>query len=342
MNMNAKHVLSLLLLMAIFATGCKPESAARSAATNTPAPQQPMRLSEPTKVSLSSSAVNLERLGQRTLVGNVLIASMTVLDTIHWISINLENGQVHGPQELLQVDSFSATTERYILRSTSYYDEKSQHRAGDLFVYDLQQDKEFQIADNQPGTSPVVSGDIVAWRGLGNGGWNIYAYDIATQQTVTVTHGAEGRSYPYIAGDWVIYLDMGEDKILHAYNLSAQEALTLGAVPYPRGREGKYHLISNDKVVWADAAMYDLHVLDLSTRVTEVITDPVTTCKPLYTLESMAGHTLLYTGCKGRALYDLDSKSNVDIPAGGGWIVMSDNRVVWQEGNDLYTVRIER
>jgi hypothetical protein len=340
--MNAKQFLCVLLAITFFVVGCKPENPARSAVNNTPALQQSIQLSEPEKVILADPTINLERLGHITLAGNTLVATTNFSNTSRPISIDIGNGQVQGLQEPLRVALTGTSSVRYIPRRTSY--EKDNHSVGELFLYDLQHGTEFQIANNQPGLASVA-GNTVAWVGLGEGGWNIYAYDVTAQQTVTVTHGAGARAYPHISDSWVIYLDMGQEAILHAYNLATQEHLTLGPTAYPQYdsfRAGKHHLISDGKVIWADAATYDLHVFDLNTRATEVITDPVTTCKPLYELASMVGHTLLYTGCKGRALYDLDRKANVDIPAGGGWIVMSESRVVWQEGNDLYTARIER
>lgn len=361
--MNTKQFLSVLLAITFLVIGCKPENFTRSAASGTPASRQTLRLSEPVKVTLADPTINLERLGPIALAGNTLVATTRISDTSRLISIDLREGQAQGLQEPLRMALTETSSVRYIPRRTSY--QKDKHSFGELFVYDLQQGKEFQIANNQPDLAGV-SGNIAVWEGYGEGRWNIYAYDISTQQTVTITHGAENRSYPYISDGWVIYLDMGQDKILRAYNLATQEALTLGAVPHPRGREGRYHLIGNGKVMWADAETYDLHVLDLNTRATEVIADPVTTCKPVYYLESLVKNTLLYRGCEGWMLYDLENKSTLTIPVlppeirkiraqnqnedaiyGVLWISMSETRLVWTVIDGLghswlYTSRIER
>jgi hypothetical protein len=360
--MNIKQFLSVLLVITFLVVGCKPENFTGSAASSTPAPQQTLRLSEPIKLSLAASSLTLQDVWNFRVAG--LLATAEISGEIRPILIDPENGQVQGLQSPLRLASTGTSAVRYIPRRTSYA--KDNHSFGELFVFDLQQGSEFQIANNQPDLASV-SGSTVVWEGYGEDGWNIYAYDIAAQQMVTVTHGTEGRSYPYISGSWIIYLDMGQVKTLHAYNLSTQEALTLGTVPHPTGREGKYHLISNDKVVWANAETYDLHVLDLDTRATEVITDPVTTCQPLYQLGSMVRHTLLYLGCEGWALYDLDSKASVNIPVlppeiremmaqnknnedamyGVNWIGMSDTRLAWTVIDSLghswlYTSRVER
>lgn len=332
------------LLLAMRLAGCAPSHSV-TALNSTPAPQQAIQPSAPVKVQMAKSEINLERLGHVTLAGNTLIASVTISNTNHWLSVDLDSGQVQGPQNLLRLDSTATASMRYIPHSTSYYDKKIQHQAGELFVLDLQQGKEFQVANNLPGAFPQISENIVIWQGWGDGGWSIYGYDITASHTITIADGPGIRTDPHISDNWVIYLDMGEEVVLHAYNIVTKEHLTLGPTAYPKYdyfKQGKYHLIGGGKAVWADAQTYDLHVYDLNTRTTEIVTGTVTACKPTYWLEAMAGHTLLYFGCKGWALYDLDSKTNVDIPAGGGWIVMSESRVVWQEGNQLFTARIER
>jgi hypothetical protein len=361
--MNSKQILGVLLAITFFVAGCKPENFTGSAANGTPVPQQTLRLSEPVKVTLSDPAINLERLGNITLAGNTLVATTNISDTSRPVSIDLENGQVLGLQSSLRLTSTGTTITRYIPRWTSYT--KDKRSFGALFVYDLQRGQEVQIANNLPAVT-TMSNDVVAWQGSGEGGWNIYAYDISVNQMFTVTHGAGTRAYPHVTDGWVIYLDMGQDAILHAYNLSTQETLTLGAVPHPRGREGKYHLIGDGKIVWADAGTYDLHVLDLSTRATEVITDPVTTCEPLYTLRAIVKNTLLYFGCEGWMLYDIQHKLPLTIPVlpseirgvqaqnqnedatySVAWIVMSDTRLAWTVIDGLghswlYTSRVER
>jgi hypothetical protein len=296
--------------------------------------------SKPTEVRLATSSITLQGMWNFRLAGDRLIAATKISGEVRPIMIDLDSGQVQGFESPLRLNP-AATTLRYIPRSTSYYNEKIQHQAGELFVFDLQQGKEFQVANNLP-SFPDVSRNVLVWQGWGNGGWGIYGYDINASLLITIASGPSVRTVPHVSNDWVIYLDMGQETVLHAHNITSQEDLKLGSTPYPRGKAGKYHLTSNGKVVWADAKTYDLHVYDLNTRATEIVTGTVTACKPTYWLEAMVGHTLLYFGCKGWALYDLDSKTNVDIPAGGGWIVMSESRVVWQEGNQLFTARIER
>jgi beta propeller repeat protein len=364
--MNHQRVLSALLAITFLVVGCKPESSARGTVSNTPAPQQALQLSEPVKVQVTEPTINLERLGQSTLAGNILVATTNISGTSRPISIDLGNGQIEGLQSPLRLISTETPSVHYILRLTSYT--KDRRSFGELFVYDLQRSQEVQIANNLP-TVTAVSGNVVVWQGSGEGGWNIYGYDMSTGQTFTVTHGAGIRAYPRTAGDWVIYIDMTQEAALHAYLIKTGEDLVLGQIADPKYdsyKRGRYHLVSKDKIIWADADTYRLHVFDLNTRTTEILPETLTRCQPLYWLESMVGHTLLYAGCDGWALYDLDSKASVTIPIFPaevrarmtqtpnedaiytmGWIVMSDTRLAWTVIDGLghswlYTARIER
>ena len=71
---------------------------------------------------------------------------------------------------------------------------------------------------------PAVFGHYVVWQDERGGDWDIYAYDLNTQQEFTVCTATGDQHFPAIYGNVVVWQDeRNGNSDIYAYNLNAQE-----------------------------------------------------------------------------------------------------------------------
>jgi len=90
----------------------------------------------------------------------------------------------------------------------------------DLYLFDLSTNQERAIATGpeevdfspqMPGNSPKISGDRIVWAGVAgewpNQNWDVYLYDLETEQQVRLTSDPEAQLNPDIDGDRIVWWD---------------------------------------------------------------------------------------------------------------------------------------
>jgi|GEM_PF-2419477 len=319
------------------------------APTETASPTQhptpaPLYLTTATEVVLPTDKFRLKGLYDDTAVGIVGEGAETQV-----VILDLTTGRMH------RIDSSTDAryrasphiSERWVVWYESVDAPVGKHRR--LMVYDLDKGHEFQL-DNAVPDDLDLSGDIVVWTESMVG--DVFAHDLLTDQRWPVAVRPGGQFFPRISGQWVIYLEHGENweeikdqkygryADLRAYHLDTGEDFLIGQAPLPNDASvGTHHAIAGSKVVWIQHLpnyKTELRVYDLETRTSRplVLSDGTQiTCF----LELFGDDALLVKGTRiysledGRLLGVIDTstvKGRLSLSTLGSAVYMSGNRVV--------------
>ncbi len=136
----------------------------------------------------------------------------------------------------------------------------------DIYGYNLQSEKEFQITtDPSSQSNPVIYENIVVWEDERNGNKDIYGYNLSTQEEFQITTDEKDQSDPVIYGDivvWIDYRNVNAD--IYGYSLSTKEEFEITTNTYEQNNLAIYKNI----VIWEDSRSGngDIYGYDLSTR----------------------------------------------------------------------------
>ena len=104
----------------------------------------------------------------------------------------------------------------------------------DLWLYDFQNSEYLRVTqDSNEGweTHPDISGEWVVWEDYA---MDIYAYNLASRERLTLTHDSAPQQLPRIGGSWIVWetydLDEGDWNI-DGYNLATRSTEPLAAGP---------------------------------------------------------------------------------------------------------------
>ncbi len=283
------------------------------------------------------------------LSGNSLVGAAKESGQIKLYAVDLNNGQI---RQIGTSDPGIAE-----MQVAGQYVVWNQGGTNNVFAYDLQKGQEIRIAR---GAYPGVSGSIVVWvdwRDVDQGDpANIYGYDLALGKEFSVVTRPGKQVSPKIADQWVAYLEIAgnEDYRLRAHHIQTGEDFEVGAVPVfvpPSDLVAAgYFAISDNRLAWVPAQdLGAVHIYDLTTRKERVLPNPVLGFShPM--LLALDSDILVYWDEQWIG-YDLSRDVAFSIPQfpsdewrgeGNTPPLLSESRVVWVLGSDLFTAQIVR
>jgi beta propeller repeat protein len=162
---------------------------------------------------------------------------------------------------------------------------------------------------------PQISGDVVAWDESHNGKkTGIYAYDLASGNTIMVAAGEGMRGYPKIAGQWITYVQWPSESQtgwegpleLHAYSLVTDEDWIVGLMPMTTDSLAlTRYAIDGDKIAWvknvADG-QYELHLYDLTAKTDRQLAGTLPLPPSMLSLSARSGVVVYYDEARRSAL----------------------------------------
>lgn len=77
----------------------------------------------------------------------------------------------------------------------------------DIYMYNISTSKITQITDSESAHRPKIYKDKIIWMDGRNGSWDIYIYDIFTQEEFQVIKDESGQMWPAIYGDRIVWKD---------------------------------------------------------------------------------------------------------------------------------------
>ncbi len=320
----------LALLISLFlVSGCGTGGQSEALFEPTPTPGL-VHIGTPVEITLDESIACLYGYA---VENDVLIGQARQAGQIQPVVLDLTTGQAY--QLGVEGTQFSNETVRYVAQVR---DSDAQTNLADLSVYDLLAGNIITITQGQL-RRPWITGNTIVWEEYRDGGRNIYGYDLSQgrQFVVTETKGAAG--FPYIFGNWVVYLfqDAKEQPIhmLRAHNTATGDDFEIGLVPMqPGDYPPERFKISENRVAWIGIKRNEIHVYDLETRTDEIIfTDDSPYLAVLGGLD-MEGDIVMWGGpLSGYVGYDLLHNQLFDIPdlpqVSGERAIISEKCVVW-------------
>jgi TolB protein len=89
--------------------------------------------------------------------------------------------------------------------------------------------QEFQITTNpHEQRSPAIYQNIVVWQDKRNGNWDIYGYNLETNEEFSITTNPDDQKHPAIHGDMVVYEDYRNDtNAIYGYSLSTHNEIPI-------------------------------------------------------------------------------------------------------------------
>ena len=225
-----------------------------SSSTPTPVPDRGVRLTAVREIALEQGEGTPGDLYPAGLDGDTLVAGVDTDAGHALVSIDLETGSISqlpivsnaGIQQLKASggkvawiepapDSASSTSRLHVLDLATGL--SSIVAEGDLYQVDLKD-------------------DIIAWQGLREQGWGVYALDLKSGSHYVIAEGSGIKSFPSVCNrEWVVYLDTGQASAssakLRAHRLSFDQDVDLGWVPLPKyGSAGQQHACDRNRVAW--------------------------------------------------------------------------------------------
>jgi len=121
---------------------------------------------------------------------------------------------------------------------------------GRIYGYDVTTGREFLIAASEDGTdqvSPAISGNIVVWQDLHNGG-DIWGHDLDANSSFPIHVGPYGQGDPDTDGRYVVWEDWrnGTDRDIWGYDLLTGEEFPVFLGPGDQASPA----VSSNLVVW--------------------------------------------------------------------------------------------
>lgn len=203
-------------------------------------------------------------------------------------------------------------------------------------------ENEYQItSDEHDQRWPAIYGDIVVWQDNRNDNWDIYGYNLSTQEEFQITTNSKDQLYPAIYGNIIVWQDerFGR-RDLFWYDLSTGIE---GKIPTESEAFGD-PAIYEDIVVWSGStnASRQIHGFNLSTRQEfQVDTGSHSQFDPaIYGTIVVWVESSWYSTICG---YDLATEKEFEIGAKGKSLLTKSNQadpaiygdiVVWTEGYD--------
>jgi len=179
--------------------------------------------------------------------------------------------------------------------------------------------------------NPVISGDYIVWQDSRNDDqYDIYMYDISTEQETRLTSGTAHQMYPAISGDRIVWQDFG-DGYIHMYDIltETETQITQGTAPD----------ISGDRIVCQKNIDGNLQIYmhDLSTGLeTQITTDNSHHYSP-----AIAGDIVVWhdnrNGNNDIYMYDLSTGIETritDDSTDQRYPDISKNHIVWEDWRD--------
>lgn len=116
---------------------------------------------------------------------------------------------------------------------------------------------------------PDIYGDKIVWQDLRNGNWDIYMYDLSTEEEIQITTDPGYQILPAIYEDKIVWQDFRNgDPVqylnpdIYMYDLSTEEKVQITSNPELQTRPAIY----GDRIVWQDSrnGNWDIYMYDLS------------------------------------------------------------------------------
>ena len=102
--------------------------------------------------------------------------------------------------------------------------------------------------------NPAISGNTIVWQDYRNDNWDIYGYDLSTQNEFPISTNASVQGSPDVSDNLVVWQDnRHQNNIIFAYNLATQAEFMVspGSQNNPEMRQ-EGPSIDGDIVVWND------------------------------------------------------------------------------------------
>ena len=141
----------------------------------------------------------------------------------------------------------------------------------ELAIYDLRDGSGYGITfDDADQMYPAISGETIVWQDNRNGNWDIYMYDVNTEQITPLIVNSGDQINPAIDGDKVVWQDNRNGNWdIYVHDISTGETLCL----CNDSADQVYPDISGQRVVWQDNrnGNSDIFGYDLTDNMEEVI-----------------------------------------------------------------------
>lgn len=217
--------------------------------------------------------------------------------------------------------------------------------SGDIYGFDLSTRQEFVICQHSGlQINPRISGSIVVWQDNRAGNYDIYGYDLNTKEEFVISNGSAFEGYPAIDWPWVVWLDLrnGGNRDIYAKNLQTGEEIAVCTNPANQSHPA----VSRGIVIWEDERNKSISGFDLYGRqLPDGVEFVVCNQTGDQLLPSIDGSLVVWedqrNGISNPDIYAYDLATGillvVDTTISPGYRpVVSNNRIVWRSGNDLY------
>lgn len=312
-SLKALVILTTLIALTML-LGCVPASRKM---VGTPVPQAVL-LGAPKELAVinSEAASPLKGFFAAALDKNSIVGAINEAGQINLYIIDLTNGQAKRIAQSSPGLGTVRMSGQYVVWDRG---------AREIFVYDLKTNEEKDIG---PGTSPDISGNIVVWTSAKNfttdNPTDIFGYDLASQQPITVVTRPGIQGVSRISNQWVAYLEVNGEKDyrLRAHNITTNGDFEIGAVPVfsPPSLDaaGRYFALSDGRLAWVSDQDRRLHIYDLNLRVDQTISIPNGDNNSLPISLELDNGLLAFQFLNGKSVgwmcYDLASGTVLTVP----------------------------
>lgn len=148
------------------------------------------------------------------------------------VAINLRSGEIAGLNTPLSTSNLWPTEEQYFVWTASNV--PGDMSVDRIHVYDVSTSETFVVGESDSQRWPDISGNTVIWSEIQEQNWDIYAYDIASSETVPVVTRPGGQIMAKIEDGWIVYIqgrnNDGRNPVwdLYLHNLVTGEDMLIG------------------------------------------------------------------------------------------------------------------
>lgn len=200
--------------------------------------------------------------------------------------------------------------------------------------------------DNVQKMRPFVQGDTVVWRGVVNGTWQIFSYNLNTKVTTQVTTSNGSKNRPAVYGDKIVYhTDKNGTVQIHVADISDPNHITDTWINQndPMSAYGRPNIYGEYVVWFAENPTTHKDVCELYNLNTQGTTIISQANKDLWT-PSIYGNKVVYPGYDYGdnkdfiGSYDIVSKQYQTLvtDTNGNIPIMWQNRVVYNTNGQIY------
>jgi len=173
----------------------------------------------------------------------------------------------------------------------------------------------FQVPNTETSEESDISGEWIVWNGNRDGQWDIFAYNIATNEERQITNDAAVQYSPRVSGNLIAWSDLrngGRD--IYGYDLSASEEFVISDDPWLEGVVG----VAGGKVAFR-RAYYDF---------TE--TTSYDYAWNLWLYDHSTGQENNVTGFTPNSSHNPMQTTQSDADFGEGFLVWDEAEIFWE------------